>query len=547
MQRKTLTLALALSAALAFAGCRRASDSSLFAADAHASSLSGLATAAAPPSAPAAAADRTLGAMPSLSPLVKQLRPVVVNISTTTKAKAVSMRRRRSLRNGPRAQPFGQPGEEDDGEGQGQGQGQGGPGGGNQEDMERFFQRYFGNRGGGGPDARTPEKHGLGSGFIIGDGLVLTNNHVVEGADEIKVTTDPTAPGGMREYTGKVIGRDAQTDIALVQLDGDRGKQLPAAVLGSSDQLEVGDYVIAIGEPFGFTATVTSGIVSAKERTLRSSAFDDFIQTDASINPGNSGGPLFNLRGEVVGVNTAIISGANSIGFAIPIDLVKQELAQLRSKGRVTRGYLGVQVQPVTQEIAEAFGLKSAEGALVADVVRDAPASKAGVKKGDIVTQVNGKAIKDERHLTRTIASYSPGSEVQIAVVRDRQSKDLTLKIGTRPEEPDDGDMRGEKGDQSDQQGTDPLGLQVDDLTPDLARRVRAEPGTKGVVVTDVTPESAAAQSLEPGDIIDQVAKKPVETAADYRSAVKGLKKGDTALIHVVGRGGARYVTIHLR
>jgi serine protease Do len=376
---------------------------------------------------------------------------------------------------------------------------------------------------------------------------VVTNNHVVEGADEIKVTTDPTAPGGTREYTGKVIGRDQQTDIALVQLDGDRGKQLPAAMLGSSDALEVGDYVIAIGEPFGFTATVTSGIVSAKERTLRSSVFDDFIQTDASINPGNSGGPLFNLKGEVVGVNTAIISGANSIGFAIPIDLVKQNLAQLRGKGHVTRGYLGVQVQPVTQEIAEAFGLKSAEGALVADVVRDAPASKAGLKKGDIITQVDGKHIKDERHLTRTIAAFAPSTEVRLDVFRDKGERDITVKVGTRPDESDDGDVRGEKGDQGDAQSADPLGLSVEDLNPDLARRARIEPGTKGVIITEVAPDSAASQVLEPGDVVDQVSRKPIESASDYRTAVKGLKKGDTALLHVLSHGGARYLTIHLK
>ena len=553
MQRKDLSSSLAavlagmvvVVAAAGLTACRRSdATGSLFAADAHATPLAQAgAPSAAGEAAQAAGQDRQLAPMPSLSPLVKRLRPVVVNISTTIKGKALSSRRRNPGRQQPRRAPT--PDDEDDS----------GQGGGSGEDpMERFY-RFFGSPHGGGQGGqggqgfRTPERHGLGSGFLIEGGLVLTNNHVVEGADEIKVTTDPTAPGGMREFTGKVIGRDPQTDVALVKLEGDHVKDLPAATLGSSDAMEVGDYVIAIGEPFGFQATVTSGIVSAKERSLRTSPFDDFLQTDASINPGNSGGPLFNLRGEVIGVNTAIISGANSIGFAIPIDLVKQELAQLRDKGRVVRGYLGVQVQPVTQEIAEGFGLKSTEGALVADVVKSAPAAKAGLKPGDIITSVNGKAIRDERHLTRTVSSYAPGTAVKLDVLRDKKPREIALMVGTRPDEPDDGQggPRGETRDGEEQKVSDPLGLQVEDITPDLARRARVEPGTKGAIVTDVGQDAPAGQAVAPGDVIVEVNRHPVESAADYRSAIKGLKKGDTALLRTVGRGGARYQTVHIK
>ena len=510
-----------LLSALALFGCRRAGEAHLFAADAHAAPLPPVSASAPEP------VERQVGVMPSLSPLVKKLRPVVVNISTTVKPKVA---RGRTQRRQPfqRGNPFEGPSDDDE------------------SPLERFFRFHGGQNN---PGLRMPERHGLGSGFSIGDGLILTNNHVVDGADEIKVTTDSTAPGGYREFTGKVIGRDPQTDIALVKLDGDKGKDLPAAVLGSSDALEVGDYVIAIGEPFGFQATVTAGIVSAKERSLRTSPFDDFIQTDASINPGNSGGPLFNLRGEVVGVNTAIISGANTIGFAIPIDLVKGELPQLRERGRVTRGYLGVQVQPVSQEIASSFGLKSQDGALVADVVQDAPASKAGLKPGDVITAVNGKAIRDERHLTRTIASISPGTKVRLDVLRDKQSREVELKVGTRPNDEELANRRGPRGEGGGEaeQVTDPLGIAVEDLTPELAARAGIDRDTRGAIVTDVGQESAAVRILSPGDVIVEVNRKPVASAADYRHAVRGVKKGETLLLRTRQREGARYLSVHIK
>src|SRR5438128_2237232 len=268
------------------------------------------------------------------------------------------------------------------------------------------------------------ERHGLGSGFLIGNGLVLTNNHVVEiqdpgsnkfrPMDDIKVITDETSPAGAREYVGKVIGNDPKSDIALLKLEGEHVGELKGAMLGDSDALQVGDYVVAIGEPFGLQATVTSGIISAKERALGpSSVYSDFLQTDASINPGNSGGPLFNLRGEVIGVNTAIIGGANTIGFAIPIAVVKQILPQLEKNGRVMRGFLGVQPQPITQDMVDTLGLKSTQGAAIADVVKGSPADKAGVKPGDVVVSLSGKPVTDGNQLTRDVGAIPPGQTVK--------------------------------------------------------------------------------------------------------------------------------------
>jgi serine protease Do len=307
--------------------------------------------------------------------------------------------------------------------------------------MERF-RRFFG-----GP--RTPEEReveGLGSGLYIGDGLVLTNNHVVmveePGAtgfrpmDDIKVVTDQTAPDGGRAYPAKIVGTDPKTDIALLRIEGEHVKALKGAVLGDSDALEVGDQVIAIGEPFGLEATVTAGIISAKERTLTpDTAYADFLQTDASINPGNSGGPLFNLKGEAVGITTAIIGGANNIGFAVPMSVVKQVLPQLREKGRVDRGYLGVLLEPLTQDMAEELKLESKKGALIAGVEKGGPAAQAGLKPGDVIVSVEGKPINDPTQLTRAVGQHQPGSTVRMEVFREGKKLGFELKLAQRPDE----------------------------------------------------------------------------------------------------------------
>ena len=364
---------------------------------------------------------RVLGAVPSLAPLVQQVRAAAVNISS---------RFRPRLAGGARPAPaypwFG--GQRDQSE---------------EDPMQRFL-RFFG-----GPELRPPEAsevRGLGTGIYIGDGLVLTNNHVVEvqdpgspdfrPMDDIKVKTDETSPDGGREYSAKVIGNDPKTDLALLRIEGKHVNELKAAVLGDSDALQVGDHVVAIGEPFGLEATVTAGIVSAKERTLSpDTAYSDFLQTDASINPGNSGGPLFDLKGQVVGVNTAIISGANTIGFAVPSSIAKQILPQLRDKGRVVRAYLGVSLQPITQDMAEQLGLDSTQGALVADVEKDGPAAKAGVQPGDVIVKLDGKPIHDSLQLTRDIGARQPGADVILDAVRDHKHREIKLKLTERPDE----------------------------------------------------------------------------------------------------------------
>ena len=530
-----LTGALAAIAALPLVSActHKAESASMLAADAQAA-------AAAPGTADAA---RQLGPMPSLAPLVKQLRPVVVNINSRFKPRRPQQRFSQRMPQGhPRINP---PGEgEDDGNGDGEGD--------QQDPMERFF-RFFGQP----QQPDDQERHGLGSGFLIGDGLVLTNNHVVEvqdenrpgkfrPMDEIKVVTDETAPGGAREFSAKVVGNDPKSDVALLKIEGKDVGSLKYATLGDSDALEVGDYVVAIGEPFGLQASVTAGIISAKERTQFGGPYSDYLQTDASINPGNSGGPLFNMKGEVVGINAAIISGANTIGFAIPVDVVKQILPQLRQTGRVTRGFLGVQPQAITADMVDQLGLKSTRGALIADVVPKSPADDAGLKPGDVVVALNGKPVSDNNQLTRDVGVVPPGQSVKLDVVREGKEKSVSVKLAPRPDESEQ-PARSEKGG-GEKEGGDLLGLQVEDLTPQIARRAQVDLGTKGAVVTDVAPDSpASAAGLDQGDLVLEVNRMPVASAADYRKATKGLKKGDTALLRVRRGQGSQYVPVRVK
>jgi serine protease Do len=488
--------------------------------------------------APAAAPSTgQLSPLPSLAPLVKQLRPVVVNINSRFKPRRVASR---GFPNRPRT-PFDQgPGDEGDDE--------------SQDPMERFF-RFFGGQ----PSPDEGERHGLGSGFLIGNGLVLTNNHVVEiqdpgsskfrPMDDIKVITDETSPVGSREYTGKVIGNDPKSDIALVKIEGEHVNELKGAVLGDSDALQVGDYVIAIGEPFGLQATVTAGIISAKERALGpQSVYSDFLQTDASINPGNSGGPLFNLRGEVIGVNTAIIGGANTIGFAIPIAVIKQILPQLQKTGRVVRGFLGVQPQPITQDMVDNLGLKSTQGALIADVVKGGPADKAGLKPGDVVVGLNGRPVMDNNQLTRDVGAIPPSQSVKLDVVHDGKTRQVEVKLADRPDEIEQASRGGGQSSDSDKSSGDLLGMRVQELTPELAQRARVDPGTRGVVVTAVAQDSPASQAgLDPGDVVLEINRQPVASVSDYKKAVSKLKKGETALVRVRSGQAVQYVPIRIR
>jgi serine protease Do len=515
--------------------CVRA-EPTLFGAAAQASPLA-MSPGQASPSGPASLLPAAMGSggdastapIPSLAPLVKRLRPVVVNINCKYRPR---LARRGVMPGRPQLGPRGDGDNEEN------------------DPMERFF-RYFQPM----PDQR--ERTGLGSGFLIGDGLVLTNNHVVqvqEGGDgkfrpmdEIKIVTDDLAPGGSREFPATMVGADPKSDLALLRIDDPKGKALPGAQLGDSDALEVGDWVVAIGEPFGLQATVTAGIISAKERSQLGGPYSDYLQTDASINPGNSGGPLFNLRGEVVGVNAAIISGANTIGFAVPIAVARQILPQLKERGKVLRGFLGVQPQALTQDMAEQLGLKSSQGALVAEVVKGGPAEAAGLKAGDVIVKVNGKPIADNNMLTREVGLVPPGKVLKLDYVRDGATRSLDVKVKARPEEEDEVRSAGGGG-AAESPGGDPLGFSVEELTPDMVRRTHVDSGTRGVVVTDVAEGSGgAAAGFEPGDVLLEVNRKPTTSVDEYRKAVKGLKSGSAALVRAQRGQAVQFISVKIK
>jgi len=541
MHRSIRIVLFALPAALALAACNRGEgNSSLFGGDAQAASLpAAAAQVAAPVAAPVVAppSNELFSPMPSLAPLVKRLRPVVVNINSKFRPRPQHARGLgRQLRTPQNNEGDDSPNDDQD-----------------EQDPMQQLRRFFGGHGQMMPEDNSP-RSGLGSGFLIGPGLVITNNHVVQvqdaqggkfrPMDEIKIITDDLANGGSREFTAKLIGADPKSDIALLRIDDPRAKDLAYAQLGDSDALEVGDYVVAIGEPFGLQATVTAGIISAKERNQFGGPYSDYLQTDASINPGNSGGPLFNLRGEVVGVNSAIISGANTIGFAIPISVVKQILPQLREKGKVVRGFLGVALQALTQDTAEQLGLKNTQGALVADVVKDGAAEKAGLHPGDVITQVDGRNIVDNNMLTREVGAIPPGKQVKLTLVRDGKDKTVTVELKARPEEADDAAVETQGAPAN---GGDPLGVVAEALTPELARRARVDANTKGVVVTDVQPDSPANEAgIEPGDVIIELNKAPVASVGDYKKAIKAIKPGSSALLRLRRGNAVEYLTVRV-
>jgi serine protease Do len=369
-------------------------------------------------------------------------------------------------------------------------------------------------------------QRGLGSGVIVSkDGYILTNHHVIKDADRINVVYN------RKEYKAKVIGSDPSTDVAVVKIDAD--EELPVVRFGDSDKLEVGEWVLAIGSPFSevLEHTVTHGIVSAKGRrglgiSGSQMRYQDFIQTDAAINPGNSGGALVNLRGELVGINTAIVGQTNvGIGFAIPINMARWVMEQLITKGKVVRGWLGVKIQSVDDKIARAYGLDRPMGALVVEVVEDGPAQKAGIKEGDLIIELEGQKIEDSQHLTNLVASYAPGTEVELVVIRDKGRKTFRVKLGERPEE--------EKLAQSGGSRSETLGLSVQTLTNDLASRLGYE-GERGVVVTDVEPGSPADRAgLNQGDLILEANRQRVTSAGEFRALVERLKPGDVLLLRV--------------
>src|SRR5216684_2387017 len=411
--------------------------------------------------------------------------------------------------------------------------------------MERFFRRFGGPDGvpqNPGREGRHGEMMGQGSGFFISsDGFAVTNNHVVDGADKVEVTTDAG-----KTYTAKVIGTDPRTDVALIKVEG--GADFPFAKL-SEGKARIGDWVLAVGNPFGLGGTVTAGIVSASGRDIGSGPYDDFIQIDAPVNKGNSGGPAFNTEGEVMGVNTAIYSpsgGSVGIAFSIPASTVKNVIAQLKDKGTVSRGWIGVQIQPVTSDIADSLGLKKAEGALVAEPQANGPAAKAGIESGDVITAVNGEPVKDARELARTIGSLPPGNSVKLNVLHKGQDKVVNLTLGQLPNSVEAKADTG-KGDQGSAipRGTDVPKL---GLTVAPANSV-AGAGKDGVVVTEVDPKSAAAErGFKEGDVILEVAGKNVTSAGDVREAIDAARTDNknSVLMRVKSGGSSRFVALPL-
>lgn len=425
--------------------------------------------------------------------LVERLKPTVVNISTT-----------KTVRGGGMRSPFG---------------------GGSPFDRyfggDDFFERFFGDN-----PKRDFKQRSLGSGFIISaDGYIFTNNHVIERADKILVKLSDG-----REYKAEVIGRDTKTDLALIKIKP--GNSLPVVEIGDSEKLRVGEWVIAIGNPFGLEQTVTAGIVSAKGRVIGAGPYDNFIQTDASINPGNSGGPLFNMEGKVIGVNTAIVAQGQGIGFAIPSSMAKNILPDLKTKGKVTRGWMGISVQDVTEDIAKSLKLSQRSGALISEVFKGDPADKAGIRPGDVILEINGKNIKDTHQLLILIASFHVGEKVNVKVSRDGQEKTYQVIVDERKDRPE---VAIESGD-----GKTSFGMSVQDITPQIARQLGI-PMSKGVIVTEVDEGSPADEvGIQPRDIILQVNKVNIGSLKDYqREIAKPAAKNSILLL--IKRGKTTY------
>jgi len=443
----------------------------------------------------------------TFAPVVKRVLPAVVNISSSKVVKT----------------PTGFSGQMPD------------------EDMfRRFFGDQFGNqspfgqrgRGNRAPRQQQQREHSLGSGVIVSpEGYVLTNNHVVDGANDVKVSL-----GDGREFQARVVGTDPKSDIAVIKIDADH---LSYITIGDSAKVQVGDQVLAIGDPFGVGQTVTAGIVSATQRGgLGIEDYEDFIQTDAPINPGNSGGALINDRGELIGINTAILAhgseGNQGIGFAVPVNLARQVMMELVQNGKVTRGYMGIMLQNLTPAMAKAFGTTDTHGALVGDVTPGSPAEQAGLQKGDIIRQVDGKPFDNGNQLRNLIAMQAPGTTVNLKVDRNGAMKTFAVRLAEYPnkEERASNDHNSQNSSQD---------ITVETLTPDTARELNLSPRTKGVVVTGVNPGSKAYESgLRKGDVIQEVNRRPVENEAQFEAAMHHA--GDNALLLVNRDGNTMFV-----
>ena len=414
--------------------------------------------------------------------------------------------------------------------------------------FDDMFEQFFKNHGMNGPP-RPRRSSSLGSGFVIDpSGIVITNNHVVGDANEIVVIfTDG------RRLKAKVIGKDPKVDVAVLKVTSD--KPFKTVKFGDSDKMRVGDGVMAVGNPFGLGETVTAGIVSARNRNIDSGPYDDFLQTDAAINKGNSGGPLFNLAGEVIGINTAILSpsgGSIGIGFATPSDSVEPVIAQLEKFGETRRGWLGVRIQPVDEAIADSLGLKQAEGALVAGVDPKGPAKPAGIEAGDVIIKFDGKPVKESRDLPRMVASEAVGSKAEVTVMR--KGKEITLDVNLGRLE--DGEKQMAKAEAPDSEAAKPeattkaLGLTLSPLNDDARKTFKLRAGLKGVLVTGVEANSPASdKGLRPGDVIEEVNQQAVEKPADVATQIAALKKqGKKSALLLVGNGAGdvRFVALAL-
>ncbi len=442
------------------------------------------------------------GPWTSFSPVVKKVAPSVVKVFVTSKVKNVS------AENPLAGNPF----------------------------LRRFFGDEFGDDLTGRPMPQ-PKMHGLGSGVIVTkDGYILTNNHVVDNADEVKVAFNDG-----REFTAKVIGKDPKSDIAVVKIDA---HDLPAVEIADSDKIEVGDLVLAVGNPFGIGQTVTMGMVSAVGRGNLGLDYEDFIQTDAAINPGNSGGALIDADGRLIGINTAILSrsgGNQGIGFAVPVNLARVVMESLVKDGRVVRGFMGVSVQDITPAIVREFDLKETSGALVGGVNPKTPAEKAGLRAGDVITEFNGKPIRDSRHLKLQVAQTRPGETVPLKVVRDGKTKTIQLTVKELPGT----ELAANKRSDNAEGSSDALdGVGVSDLDAAAKKQLGLPDDVKGALVTHVDPDSTAFEAgLREGDVIQEINRKPVKTAEEAVALTENVKDKRTRL-RVWSKGGSRYVVV---
>jgi serine protease Do len=445
-----------------------------------------------------------IATLPSFADLAQAVDPAVVSIQAATIEKGNAAQRRG---------------------------GRGGRGGGGTDPFEFFFgprqQRPDGQ------DQQQPEdfrSDAGGSGFVVSrDGLVVTNYHVIEGATEVKVHLND------RDYPAQIKGSDPSTDIALLKIDA--GRDLRYVELGDSDSVRVGDWVMVVGNPLNLDKTVTTGVISAKGRSLGISdaSFENFIQTDAAINFGNSGGPLLDLQGRVIGIATAINWGAENIGFAVPVNTLKQVLPQLREKGKVSRGYLGIQIGNMTYAQAQAFGLESTDGALVGSVEDGTPAEKAGVHHGDVILAVDGIKIKQTRDLINYVSAKGPNATVTLQIFRDGKTLDRQVKLSERPGQQEQAAAEPEPG----ENGIDWLGIQYQDLSSALRSSHNIPESTDGVVVTNVAPTSPLyEQAVRPGAIITEVNGQAIKSVADFEKVVKGLKPKSYARLYILAFGG---------